>query len=128
MGIGKGEVQMDLHIIATELAVCQLVAKEIFNELPLQQWRMFLHVMMQDGISQLDFQGLLGVPAGTVSRNLAKLGSKFVEDRNGKLEDVGYGLIEVLPDSTDPKRNTIYLTPKGVEFKNKFINLMSKNT
>lgn len=126
MGIGLREGKMDLHIIATELAVSKLVAEEIFNELPLQQWRMLLYVMMQEGIGQLDFQGLLAVPPGTVSRNLAKLGSKITEDRDGRAVDVGYGLLDVRPDSTDPKRNTVYLTKKGRDFKVKLLTLLAK--
>jgi len=95
------------------LAFTKVVSDEVFNELPLQQLRMFLMVMEDEGIGQQDFQQLLGVPAGTVSRNLAKLGSKVVEDRDGQMKDVGYGLVNVYPDPTDPKKNTVHLTEKG---------------
>jgi arginine repressor len=86
------------------LAFTKIVSDEVFNELPLQQLRMFLMVVEEEGI---------GVPAGTVSRNLAKLGSKVVEDRDGQMKDVGYGLLNVYPDPTDPKKNTVHLTEKG---------------
>jgi len=89
--------------------------KEIFAELPLQQLYMILLTAQNDGLAQQDFQQLLGVPGGTVSRNLAKLGTKIVEDPNGGVKDVGYGLIELRSDD-DPKKNTVHLTKKGKRF------------
>jgi DNA-binding MarR family transcriptional regulator len=97
----------------------ELFRNEVFNELPLQQMYMLLLVMDNEVINQQDFQDLISMPAGSVSRNLAKLGSKIVEDRDGNMVDVGYGLIQIYPDPTDPKKNTVHLTKKGKEFADK---------
>ena len=103
----------------------ELFRNEVSNELPLQQLYMLLLVIEDEGINQQDFQEFLGAPGGSISRNLARLGTKIVEDRDGKRVDVGYGLVQILPDSTDPKKNTVHLTKKGKEFAEKLKKLLS---
>lgn len=94
----------------------ELFRDEVFTELPLQQLYMVLITARYEGLSQQDFMSHLNVPAGTVSRNLSKLGSKFVEDRSGNLVDVGYGLLETRSDPDDSKKNTVHLTKRGKRF------------
>jgi DNA-binding MarR family transcriptional regulator len=106
------------------MAVVRLVRDQIFTELPLQQLYMLLLVIENPGINQQDFMDLLGVPAGTVSRNLSKLGSRIAEDRNGKPVETGYNLIQIYPDPADPKKNTVHLTKKGKEFADQLMKLL----
>jgi DNA-binding MarR family transcriptional regulator len=101
-----------------------LFRTEIFQELPLQQLKMVLCVADNEGMNQQDFQEILGVPQGTVSRNLSKLGLKVVEMDNGEMKDVGYGLLEVYPDPKEPKRNCVYLTKKGRAFVNQLKSIL----
>jgi DNA-binding MarR family transcriptional regulator len=100
----------------------ELIRNEIFAELPAQQILMLLIVAEREGIDQQDFQKLLGVPAGTVSRNLARLSSKVVTGLNGKQGDIGYGLLDVRPHPTDIKSNQVFLSEKGLSFMQKLIN------
>ena len=105
----------------------ELIDAEIFAELPAQQMMMLFIVAENEGVDQQDLQKLLGVPAGTVSRNLARLSSKVVTGLNGKQGDIGYGLLDVRPHPTDPKSNQVFLSQKGLSFLQKLINHLQAN-
>jgi hypothetical protein len=106
------------------LQAVELVGNEIYTELPLQQLRMLLIVADREGTDQIDFQKLLGVPAGTVSRNLARIGCKFVEDKQGKQINIGYGMVDVRPHPRDPKSNQVFLSKKGKLFIEKILDAL----
>ena len=57
------------------------------------------------------------MPQGTVSRNIAKLGSKLVREAKSQYRDIGYGLVVNRDDAVDPRRNAVYLTSKGKQLK-----------
>jgi DNA-binding MarR family transcriptional regulator len=103
----------------------ELFRNEIFRELPLQQLYMILLAIENQGISLKDFRKLVGLPSGSVSRNIRKLGLTMQQDLDGKWKDTGYELVEVYRPSTGPKLKRVYLTERGKQFAEKLHQVLS---
>ena len=119
--LNKGK---DMSFQAFKAAI-ELFRNEIFRELPLQQLYMILLAIENDGISLKDFRKLVGLPSGTVTKNIKKLGLEMRQDLEGKWKDAGYGLVEVYRPSTGPKIKKLYLTERGKQFAEKLLGVLS---
>jgi DNA-binding MarR family transcriptional regulator len=98
------------------------VFRKGFKEMKSQQIYMLLLVAEREGIDQIDFQKILGAPAGTVSRNLSRLGIMTKDDK-----DFGYRLIDVLPNPHNSRSNQVFLSKKGREFIEKLSSKLGDN-
>ena len=103
----------------------ELFRNEIFRELPLQQLYMILLAIENHGISLKDFRKLVGLPSGTVTKNIKKLGLEMRQDLEGNWKDAGYGLVEVYRPSTGHKIKKLYLTERGKQFAEKLLGVLS---
>jgi DNA-binding MarR family transcriptional regulator len=89
--------------------------KEIFAELRLQQLDLLLLVAERhgNGISHTEISKVMGMPQGTVSRNVQKLSLKKVRRSDGEIEPYGYGLVENRIDPFESRQYLVFLTEKG---------------
>lgn len=83
--------------------------------MPLTRVKLFLYIAKHEtsssgGVLARDLVEVLDRPQAMIWNDTALLGSV-----NG-LKKKGAGLLETAPDTIDPRRNKIYLTPKGREF------------
>lgn len=90
------------------------IRKEINEEIPVQQLLLFLVVAKENGITQHAISTRLGMPAGSVSRNVKML-SQWAERRDGNLVIKGYNLFDTRPDIEYRNRMAVFLTPRGFE-------------
>ena len=97
--------------------VIEFVRAEIHPELPLQQFAILLLVHEREGMSQGEISKIMKMPQATVSRNVARLASKVVEDpRTGKRKEMGYGLLENRIDPIETRQYLVFLTANGKKF------------
>ena len=83
------------------------------GEMPVQQIEMFCHIAEQENqIAQVDLIRLMGLPQGTISRNVSRLSNKLVQNVKGETVNIGYGLVDSELDGTG-KRENLFLTSKG---------------
>lgn len=83
--------------------------------MPLTRVKLFLYIAKHEttnsgGVLARDLVDVFKRPQAMIWNDTALLGSV-----NG-LKKKGAGLLETAPDTIDPRRNKIYLTPKGREF------------
>jgi len=102
-----------LNAIARQRRVHEAIRVLVHPEIPAQQMSILYLVAENEGITHGEIAKRLYMPQATVSRNVAKLAAKLVEDRSGKFVDTGYGLVRNVDDVVDPRRNAVFLTSKG---------------
>jgi hypothetical protein len=85
---------------------------EIFPEMTMTQFNIFMEVAVYEGINQGDIVKRSFLPRNTISRNMSTLSlrTKYVR---GQEVVKGLDLVECRPDRAYPARNTWYLTQKG---------------
>ncbi|MCP3942533.1 MAG: winged helix-turn-helix transcriptional regulator [Desulfobacteraceae bacterium] len=102
--------------VSHALDYTEALRREIHAEIPPQQILIFLLVAMDQGLGQNEIASTLIMHEGTVSRNIARLGQRKHKTADGKIETVGYGLIETRQDDYDDiRKKCVYLTDKGLE-------------
>ncbi len=82
----------------------------------MQHLAMLLQVAINEGITQTEISETISMPQGTTSRNVSKLSSRIVKNRQGKWVEDGYCLLETRPDVDESRRHAVYLTNKGKQF------------
>lgn len=88
----------------------EYIRREIHPDMAMNQLRIFLYVADNEGITMPDLSERLGMPQGSLSRNIKKL-SRFNE--KGKMQ--GYDLVYREPDLDERRRFAVYLTKRGKE-------------
>lgn len=73
------------------------------------QLQLFLAICNNEGITSLDLADYMGMPQGSLSRNLKKL--SLYKDSKGDLR--GFDLITSRPDYENRRTLALYLTDKG---------------
>lgn len=93
------------------------VFKSVGAEIPIQQQLLFITVAQNEGRTMPELQALLGMPQGTLSRNVKALGVYLVTDPEnpGKKITDGYDLLMTRPDLSNRKALAVYLSPRGEE-------------
>lgn len=98
--------------LACLFTTVELFRKRLSRQLPTQHISMLLLVAAHSGITQAELSEILGMPQGTVSRNIKLLACYYEsESRTGRVK--GYGLLETRPLNTGAYPLGVYLTPKG---------------
>jgi hypothetical protein len=93
------------------------VFKEIGSEIPIQQMLLLVAVAQNQGRTMPELQESLGMPQGTLSRNVKALGVYLVPDPDNpqqKKKD-GYDLLITRPDLENRKSLAVYLSSRGEE-------------
>ena len=93
------------------------IFKSIGAEIPIQQQLLLVAVAQNEGRTMPELQELLGMPQGTLSRNVKALGVYLVTDPENpekKITD-GYDLLLTRPDLSNRKALAVYLSPRGEE-------------
>ena len=85
----------------------------IHKDIAMPQLTILLLVAENEGITQTELAEIMGIPQGTVSRNVLKLSEKFVQNAKGDWRQAGYDLVETRPDIDETRRLAVYLTRKG---------------
>jgi DNA-binding MarR family transcriptional regulator len=85
----------------------------VHKDIAMPQLAIFLLVAENDGITQTEIAERFNMPQGTVSRNVAKLGHLMTKDSKGNWKQMGYELVENIPDQHETRRNAVFLTNKG---------------
>ncbi|WP_421276170.1 MarR family winged helix-turn-helix transcriptional regulator [Aeromonas veronii] len=96
------------------------VIREIQTDFPASALQCLTVVMQNEGITQVEVAARTNMPNSTCSRNMRVLSSRIGPNKTGM------GLIEFLPDPNDYRFKTAWLTPKGVELRNKLQGLIDK--
>ena len=100
-------------------AAVSLIRQDIFGDIAMGQFEMFLFIADHEGVTQPELIEVLGMSQGAVSRNCAKLSSKLVRVKSNDSssgydeEDRGYDLIEQRQDEIDSRRKALFLTKLG---------------
>ena len=100
-------------------AAVSLIRQDIFGDIAMGQFEMFLFIADHEGVTQPELIEVLGMSQGAISRNCAKLSSKIVRMKSGDSssgfyeEDRGYDLIEQRQDEIDSRRKALFLTELG---------------
>lgn len=82
------------------------------REFPMQLASVFMWIASHDGCLQEEIQTAISMSSSSVSRNVNWLGAKH------RLGREGLKLVRKERDFKNPKAWRLYLTPKGVQFKN----------
>jgi len=98
--------------ISSLLKILELVRSKIHRELPLQQLVLFLTVVENPGITMPDLVELLGMPQGTVSRNVKAL-SHYVVWQDGMPVPFGRNLLRTQADEDNRHALAVYPTGRG---------------
>lgn len=88
------------------------IRRNINSEFALPQLVIFLEVAANPGVTMFQLQERLGMPQGSISRNVKALG-KYVKRRKGQREVLGYGLLRTEPDLEERSRLAVFLTQEG---------------
>ncbi|MGE5552990.1 MAG: MarR family winged helix-turn-helix transcriptional regulator [Betaproteobacteria bacterium] len=104
-------------------SVVAYLRRNLHPDFALPQLHIFLLVCQRPGITQTEIEEALGMPHGSVSRNVKML-SRFNVPENGEIVQMGYGLVRTEPDLTERRRNAVWLTQRGEEVRDELIRLM----
>ena len=91
----------------------EYLRKNVSKDLAFQQIHILLAVAEREGITMHDLSTELGLPHGSISRNIKALCMFFKEDASGEEQLTGYGLLETRQDRFKRKRLAVYVTPDG---------------
>lgn len=89
------------------------IRKEINEEIPVQQILLLTLVAENEGVTQHQLSIDIGMPNGTVSRNIKTLSQYLDKSGPGPVKLKGYDLLESRRDLADRHRMAVYLTSKG---------------
>lgn len=98
--------------ISRLLKILELVRSKVHRELPLQQLVLFLTVVENPGITMPELVELLGMPQGTVSRNIKAL-SHYVVWQDGAAVPHGRNLLRTQADESNRHVLAVYTTGRG---------------
>lgn len=101
--------------VPTLLQVVDLVRQMLNRNIPMQQLALFLRVAENPGISMTELSEQLGMPQGSVSRNVKLLTDQRKQGRESRSEH-GYGLLCTQQHAVNRHQLTVGLTRKGEEF------------
>lgn len=104
---------IDRNIVHKLDQAWDVACRETHGDIPLKTMRFIFFVALNPGVTQVEISDALGIPEGTVSRHLAKLGSRIQKTQSGDYKPVGFGLIETKTDFDDTRIKRIHLTKKG---------------
>lgn len=90
----------------------EIFRKRLSRQLPSQHISLLLLIAARPGITQSDLGEILGMPQGTVSRNVKLLSSYFERDQ-GRGTVKGYDLLFTRPLEDGAYPLGVYLTNKG---------------
>ncbi len=109
-------------------AAMRFVRDEIANDFPSQHLLLFLTVANNEGITMPQLEEELGIQQGVVSRSVKKLSLYMREPTAQELNDglvekkkAGHDLLRVEPDLYNRKVHAVYLTKRGKDILNRFI-------
>ncbi len=95
-------------------ASVELFRKRINKDMPIQHVALLLAVAENPGITMTELMRILGMPQGTLSRNVRIL-SRYVERKKGTAVLRGYDLLRTEPDRYGRRGLAVYLTEDGAE-------------
>ena len=116
--LGGSDMTKNVSVVSRQVAqlsdVITCLRTELNKDLPIQHIALILAVVQQPGISMQDLMERLGMPQGSVSRNV-----KLLSD-NGR----GYGLLRNEQDTVNRKQVLVFPTEKCVDLVEKLCSLM----
>ncbi len=98
--------------IFTLINAIETLRKRLSHQLPSQHISILLLVATRPGITQAELGKALGMPQGTVSRNI-KILSRYYERGSVGGRTKGYGLIKTVPLDAAAYPLGVYLTSEG---------------
>jgi len=98
--------------ISRLLAAMELLRKRVNKEMPSQHIALLLMVAENPGITMPELVQALGMPQGTVSRNVKVL-SNYVEYEEGVARRKGRNLLRTQPDHENRQILAVFLTGRG---------------
>jgi len=98
--------------ISRLLAAMELLRKRVNKEMPGQHIALLLMVAENPGITMPELVQALGMPQGTVSRNVKVL-SNYVEYEEGVARRKGRNLLRTQPDHENRQVLAVFLTGRG---------------
>ena len=116
--LGDSDMTQNVSIVAQQLTqlsdVITCLRTELNKDLPIQHIALILTVVQQPGISMQDLMGRLGMPQGSVSRNVKLLSDKAR----------GYSLLRNEQDLINRKQVVVHPTEKCIDLIDKLCSLM----
>lgn len=109
-GSNRGLLRM--KEISRLLAAMELLRKRVNKEMPSQHIALLLTVAQSPGITMPELVQALGMPQGTVSRNVKVL-SNYVEHEKGVTRRKGRNLLRTQPDHENRQVLAVFLTGRG---------------
>ena len=100
--------------------IVKYIRENVTNDLALPQLAIYLTVCRDEGITMPELRERLGMPQGSLSRNIKRL-SKYYEGE--KIQ--GYDLLTTIPDIHERKKLAVYLTDQGKALREELNNLLS---
>jgi DNA-binding MarR family transcriptional regulator len=103
------------------LNVLKYVRNELRSDIPAQFVELFLTVASFPGITLPELEQAIGMPQGSISRTVSKLGEKYTgEPSTAERQDgatrgqpkKGLGLLYTQPDIHNRRTLAVYVTPK----------------
>ena len=94
--------------VDTARAFYRFIRSDISAELPMQQFGILVEVYRTEGITMPEIGEIMGMPQGSVSRNIRALSTWA--DKKGVW---GHGLLETRQDLYERRRFAVHLTEKG---------------
>lgn len=91
----------------------EMLRREVYRELPIQQINTFLLVAQNEGITMKILAQELALHQANVSRNVKELGDYAKPGKDGERIPKGHGLLFVTPNEYNRREYSVYLTPKG---------------
>jgi DNA-binding MarR family transcriptional regulator len=91
----------------------QYLRREVSEEFPAQQLLLFITVGKQEGVTQHHLAELLGMPSGSVSRNIRMMSQFADTTKAGNKVLKGFQLLDTRPDVEQRQRMAVFLTSKG---------------
>lgn len=92
--------------------------RDVHVDFPATAIHCLLTVMAEEGITQMEVAQRINMPKSTCSRNMRLLSPRLGPEKEGM------GLIELRVDPMDYRHKGAYLTPKGVDLREKIKELM----
>ena len=115
-----------LDEIARLANVISLLRQQLNKDLPSQHIALLLAVARQPGITMPDLSRTLGMPQGTVSRNV-KLMSHYCENNGSKVGRKGYGLLKSEQAADNRYQLAVSLTAEGEKLMQELVSLLAHN-
>lgn len=90
--------------------VVAYLRKEVEREFPLQQLHLLLEIAADEGLDTKELATRTEMSGGPLSRGVRKLATVIDRREDGKIVEVGMGLVEI---QVGRRQHTYWLSPKG---------------